>query len=94
MPYTPTIRAFLDGSSVRHGDQIMTSRHKFRIRRCAFRITDPTINADYGTVQARASTYALDQLARKMGWKSYDEYAAAVANHNGVRTLIATKVSG
>ena len=70
----------------------MTSTHKFRIRRRAFRITDPVINADYGTIQARASTYALDQLARKMGWRSYAEYTAAAANHNGTRTLTATKI--
>lgn len=71
----------------------MTSAHRFRIRRRAFRITDPVINADYGTVQARASTYALDQLARKMGWRSYAEYTAAAANHNGARYLTAVKVS-
>lgn len=64
----------------------MTSTHNFRV-------IDPTINADYGTVQASTGTDALNHIARKMGWRDYAEYAAAAAKHSGTRTLVATEVN-
>ncbi len=57
-----------------------------------FCVTDPTINANYGVVQATNEDTALDAVAGKMGWNSYDEYTAAAANHSGTRTLLAVKV--
>lgn len=57
-----------------------------------FKVTDPTINANYGTIPAANAGAALDTVARRMGWKSYAEYTAAAANHNGTRTLEAEEM--
>lgn len=58
----------------------------------SFRVIDPTINADYGIVQARTATAALDYITAKMGWESYAEYSGAAAKHSGTRTLLAVEV--
>lgn len=59
----------------------------------SFRVTDPTIGADYGIIPASNSRAALDAIARRMGWDSYAEYTAAAANHSGTRTLEAVEMS-
>ena len=74
------------------GDQIVTRTRRFRFEIRTFRVTDPTINANYGCYYARTPTEALGPLARTMGFKNYRDYAATAANHNGVRTLEAVEV--
>jgi hypothetical protein len=77
MPYTPSVTAYL--AHLEH------EMHHFRV-------IDPTINASHGTVQAPNEDHAKDIVVAKMGWKSYAEYTAAAANHNGTRTLEAVKI--
>jgi hypothetical protein len=58
-----------------------------------YRVTDPAIGADYGTIQAITGTAALDRVAGKMGWGSYEEFVIAAADHSGIRSLLATEIS-
>ncbi len=58
-----------------------------------FRITDPTINADYGLFEATTALAALDRFAQRMGWNDYADYLAVGARYSGTRTLDASPVA-
>jgi len=82
MPYTPSVVAYLE--HLAH----MESKMLIKVR-----VTDPTINANYGIIPATNAAAALDIVARRMGWNSYDEYTAAAAKHSGTRTLKAVELN-
>ena len=53
------------------------------------RVKDPIINADYGVYEVPSRQAALDLIARKMGWESYDDFTQAATRHSGDRRLVA-----